>query len=171
MDFDRILFIKRNHPRYPHMCDQYYGFTSVAGGGLFVLSDALADRPKLTNLLADAKVENGPFAGRSLTPGSFLSPELSYDATTVLPAYTENADPELSPAQAEKDRIWSDTNCYHVFKVRADGSQLVQLTDGPSNDFDPCFLPGGRIVFISERRGGYVRCGTRAYNQTVTLHS
>ncbi|MCP4454748.1 MAG: hypothetical protein GY809_25085, partial [Planctomycetes bacterium] len=31
--------------------------------------------------------------------------------------------------------------------------------DGPTNDFDPCYLPGGRVLFISERRGGYLRCG------------
>ena len=68
----------------------------------------------------------------------------------------------LPAAGAEKGRVWKNTNCYHVFRVRADGSRLVQLTDGPFNEFDPCFLPGGRIAFISERRGGYVRCGTRA---------
>jgi len=162
LDFDKILFIKRNHPYYPHICDQYYGFTSVAGGGLFVLEDAFGDHPKLTNLLAGSTVRNGRFRGQELVPGSFLSPELSYDGTTVLFAYTENARPETSSAQAEKDRVWKTINCYHVFKVRADGASLVQLTDGPWNDFDPCFLPGGRIAFISERRGGYVRCGTRA---------
>jgi len=40
-----------------------------------------------------------------------------------------------------------------------DGSELQQLTDGTWNDFDPCWLPNGRIAFISERRGGYLRCG------------
>ncbi len=162
LDIDKILFIKRQHPYYQHICDQYYGFTSTAGGGLFVLEDALGDSPKLTNLLADSKVQNGRFRGQRLVPGSFLSPELSYDGTTILFAYTENADPETSSAQAEKDRRWTTTNCYHLFRVNVDGSGLTQLTDGPWNDFDPCFLPGGRIAFISERRGGYVRCGTRA---------
>ncbi|MCK5558612.1 MAG: hypothetical protein KAJ01_09545, partial [Candidatus Hydrogenedentes bacterium] len=27
------------------------------------------------------------------------------------------------------------------------------------NDFDPCWLPNGRVAMISERRGGYLRCG------------
>lgn len=40
-----------------------------------------------------------------------------------------------------------------------DGSHLEQWADGTGNDFDPCWLPNGRIVFISERRGGYLRCG------------
>ena len=33
------------------------------------------------------------------------------------------------------------------------------LTDGAFNDFDPCFMPSGRLSFITERRGGYLRCG------------
>jgi hypothetical protein len=33
------------------------------------------------------------------------------------------------------------------------------LTDGQWNEFSPCFMPSGRIAFISERRGGYLRCG------------
>jgi hypothetical protein len=44
------------------------------------------------------------------------------------------------------------------------------LTDGPWNDFDPCWLPNGRIAFISERRGGYGRCHGRPV-PTYTLHS
>jgi hypothetical protein len=35
---------------------------------------------------------------------------------------------------------------------------LRQLTDGGFNDFDPCWLPNGRLAFVSERRGGYIRC-------------
>ncbi len=35
----------------------------------------------------------------------------------------------------------------------------MQLTDGKADDFDPCFLPNGRVAFISLRRGGYLRCG------------
>ena len=46
---------------------------------------------------------------------------------------------------------------------------LVQLTDGSWNDFDPCFLPNGRIVFVSERRGGFLRCGR--YCPTYTMFS
>ena len=49
------------------------------------------------------------------------------------------------------------------------GDGLRQLTDGPWNDFDPCVLPNGRIAFISERRGGYLRCGIRP-DPTYTLH-
>ena len=62
---------------------------------------------------------------------------------------------------------WAEGRCYHVFSVNVDGSDLRQLTDGTWNDFDPCWLPNGRIAFISERRGGYLRCGRVCPNYTL----
>ena len=166
LDFNKLLFIKRHRGSLPHICDQYYGFTAVPGGGLFVLSDPFGDRPTLANLLQESEVENGRLAGQQLLFGSVLSPEVSYDGNTILFAYSENREAmrswdEVWPP-SKSSRRWTATNCYHVFKLHADGSRLVQLTDGPWDDFDPCFLPGGRIAFISERRGGYVRCGIRS---------
>ena len=102
----------------------------------------------------------GRLKGRKLAGGSFLSPEVSYDGRTVFFAYSE--------CQG-KDLEWSPTSSYHLFRVGADGTGLVQLTDGPCDDFDPCCLPGGRVAFISERRGGYLRCGRHC--PTYTLFS
>ncbi len=164
LDFDRLLFIKRHHPRGVfHMCDQYYGFNAVPGGGLYVLSDPFGPNPKLIDLLADVTVENGRLKGCTLAPGGFLSPEVSYDGKTILFAYTQGKG---------KDLEWTPQSCYHIFKLELDsakGPRLVQLTDGPWDDFDPCFLPNGRIVFNSERRGGYLRCGRHC--PTYALHS
>jgi hypothetical protein len=165
LDFDRILFVKRH--RLPgemmlgeHMCDQFFGFHAVAGGGLFVLEEPFGESPKARNVLADSVCENGRFRGKKLRPGAFLSPDLSHDAATVLFAYTEG-----EPTRYE----WSPRSTFHVFKVGVDGSGLSQLTDGPTNDFDPCWLPDGRIAFISERRGGYGRCHPRPV-PLFTLH-
>ena len=36
---------------------------------------------------------------------------------------------------------------------------MRQLTDGPFDDFSPRYLPNGRIIFVSTRRGGFHRCG------------
>ena len=163
LDFDELLFLKREHPGGVfHICDQYYGFSAKPGGGLFVLSDPFGENPKLANIVEGARVENGRLQGQELVPGSFLSPELSYDGKTILFAYTENAEAEVFTSERSLHRSWTTTNCYHLFSVNADGTELVQLTDGPWDDFDPCFLPDGRIVFVSERRGGHVRCGIRA---------
>ena len=166
LDFDKILFVTRHDPGgLYHMVHQYYGFCSKLGGGLFVLCDPFSSDPKVVNLLEDSVVEQGRLSGKKLAPGTFLSPDLSYDGQTILFAYTEG----------KADGIeWSPRASYHIFRVGLDGSNLIQLTDGKWNDFDPCFLPNGRIVFITERRGGYLRCGGSAppYDSpTYTLHS
>jgi len=173
LDFDKILFIKRHfNPNSEkagnHMCDQYFGFNAIRGGGMFVLENAFSDAPKAVNLLENSVCSNGRFKGRKLTSdGGFLSPDLSYDGKEILFAFTEIA-------AEEKDRLryrkWTENNTWKIFRVNSDGTDLKQLTDGNVNDFDPCFMPNGRIIFITERRGGYGRCHGRPV-PSFTLHS
>ncbi len=158
LDFNKILFIKRHDAQGVfHMCDQYYGCNAKPGGGLFVLSDPFGPNQALTNVLQNSVVQQGRLAGDTLTEGAFLSPELSYDGKTILFAYTQARAYEKYLGKEAYE--WGPEISYHLFKVGVDGRGLVQLTDGPTNDFDPCYLPGGRVLFISERRGGYLRCG------------
>ncbi len=171
-DIDALLFLTRHDPGGVfHMCDQYYGFNAIPGGGIHVLEAPFGVNPRLRDLLGDTVAASGRLAGQQLAGGSFLSPELSYDAETVYFAYSQATgtpgQPELGTPPPEE--AWTPETSFHLFRVRADGSELVQLTDGPENDFDPCVLPGGRIAFISERRGGYLRCGRHC--PTYTLHS
>ncbi len=181
--FDQILFIKRHRALYNHMCDQYYGMAATPGGGLYILCGAFGPEPKVRDVLANSVVQRGRLKGKALsggptTPppvsfdgmgnrhgqdnggGSFLSPDLSYDARSILFAYVENqGDPRHRHHTDPSQGHWHEGRCYHIFRVNIDGTGLEQLTDGTWNDFDPCFLPNGRIAFISERRGGYLRCG------------
>jgi hypothetical protein len=160
LDFDKLLFIKRHRARYDHMCDQYYGINAVPGGGIYVLHDPFGPTPKLHDVLANSVVERGRLAGRRLEGGSFLSPDLSFDARQIAFAYVECEGPTHHDHHTDPTRgHWSVGRSYHLFKVNVDGTGLEQLTDGTWNDFDPCWLPNGRIAFISERRGGYLRCG------------
>ena len=170
LSFDRILFIKRHRSSFNHMCDQYYGINAPAGGGLYELRDAFGAEPKVHNVLAESTVENGRLKGTKLEGGSWLSPDLSFDGKEVLFAYVECTGDRKHTWHTETDKrgYWSIGRSYHVFKVGADGSALTQLTDGTWNDFDGCFLPNGRVAFISERRGGYLRCGRTC--PTYTLH-
>ena len=186
LDFDRVLFVTHHRAIFNHMCDQYYGMAARPGGGLYVLEDPFGPAPRITNLLADAVVQRGRLKGQRLrsglqtTPiairfdgqgnlhgdtdkaevGSFLAPDLSFDGTRVLFAYVECAGDPIHRLHTDAARgHWAEGRCWHIFRVGIDGSDLVQLTDGTWNDFDPCWLPNGRVVFISERRGGYLRCG------------
>lgn len=183
LDFDDIVFIKRHRALFNHMCDQYYGMAATPGGGLYVLEDAFGPDPRVRDVLADSVVERGRLKGERLrggpstppavrydgmgrrhgpdTGGSFLSPHLSHDAKHILFAYVENrGDPEHRHHTDYPNRgYWHEGRCYHIFRVNVDGTGLEQLTDGTWNDFDPVLMPSGRIVFNSERRGGYLRCG------------
>jgi hypothetical protein len=160
LDFNELMILKRHMARYNHMCDQYYGIRQRPGGGLFVLSDPFGDKPRIRNILDKSVVVSGRLKGKKLTTGSFLSPDLSFDAGKVAFAYVEctgdkKHDYHLDPKRGH----WSKGQSYHVFTVGIDGKNLRMLTDGTWNEFDPCFMPSGRIAFITERRGGYLRCG------------
>ena len=48
---------------------------------------------------------------------------------------------------------------YHLYEINADGSDLRQLTSLPGvSDFDPLYLPDGRIAFSSTREPKYCMC-------------
>lgn len=189
--FDRLVFIKRHRALFDHMCDQFYGMAARPGGGLFVLEHPFGPEPRLHDLLADSVVERGRLQGQklsggpSVTPplrydgegnlngpdhegGAFLSPDLSFNGKTLLFAYVEGRGDKLHQHHTDPTRgHWDEGRCYHIFKVNADGSRLEQVTDGTWNDFDSCWLPNGRIAFISERRGGYLRCGRTCPTYTL----
>ncbi|MHB1036862.1 MAG: HzsA-related protein [Pirellulales bacterium] len=158
LEFDRLLFLKRHDSAgVYHMCDQYYGCNARPGGGLFVLEDPFGPNPRLVNLLENARVSCGRMAGQKLEGGAFLSPEVSFDGRTIYFAWTEAK--AYAKSQGKEIYLWGPEYSHHLFKVGADGGNLVQLTDGAWDDFDPCLLPNGRLAFVTLRRGGYLRCG------------
>lgn len=148
------------------MCDQFFGFNALPGGGIFVLKNAFSDSPKVVDSLNGQKIQNG----QKILDSQFgyLSPELSHDNQTLYFAATDTTSPRWV-AQ------WTDENCFHIYRGKFNPktgllSEITQLTHGAYNEFDPCCLPSGRIAFISERRGGYGRCHPRIV-PTYTLHS
>lgn len=167
LDFDSLLFVGRGNyfgddPTGQHQLSGPLAFCNRVGGGLYMVKD-LKNTAEVVDLLAHSVVQNGVYQGWRLSgKGSFYSPELSYDGQTILFAWSEN---KIARERAGWGlgtvgpiHRWPPENVWHIFKVNVDGSSLTQLTEGPWNDFDPCFLPNGRIVFVSERRGGYIRC-------------
>jgi Hydrazine synthase alpha subunit middle domain len=184
LDFDRVIFMAKHRPMRGdhHMVDQYYGFNARPGGGVLVLEGPFTDEPRVRKILEGATIANGRLAGRTLAGGAFNTLDLDYDGRSILFAWSEcggvpeDASWDGQPWSKEQARAdgkpyyyWSPPTTYHVFRAGVDGSALVQLTDGPWNEFDPCFLPSGRIAFISERRGGFLRCGGNRPNPTYTL--
>ena len=152
------IFIKRHRSHFDHMCDQFYGRSQPAGGGLFVLN---IETGEVRNLLENSAVESGRLKGQKLDKGSFLSPDVSFDGQKIAFAYVE-CEGELHKHIDTLDVTRGHSEIgrsFHIFTCNANGSELRQITDGTWNDFDPCWLPNGRLAFISERRNGYLRCG------------
>jgi hypothetical protein len=141
LNFNELLFATGAPGRWSHMSDQYLGWWSQPGGALYVLEDFKSDRPRLRAVTL------------GLPPGSILRPDLSFDGKKVLFAWCRYY-PGLSewPDKLDKSKLPEDS-FYHLFEVNVDGTGLRQLTRGKYNDFDGRYLPDGRIVFCSTRRG------------------
>ena len=121
-------------------------------GGGPILIRGIKTKAACVQALAGAGVTSGPWKGNELV-GKFSGLELSYDGANLLFAATTDAE------------VW------HVFRFNLATKELLQLTDGPADDFDPHELPSGRIVFTSTRRGGVGRCVLTPQSLTYTLHS
>lgn len=156
LDFDAILVTKRVPGSFNHMSDQYYGWWSRPGGGIYLLKGFKNEEPAL-ECLTESFHELG----------SFLRPALSYDAKKVLFAWCKHhpglaAEPDkLNKANVPEDAF------YHLFEMNIDGSGVRQLTHGKYDDFDGRYLPDGRVVFMSTRRGQFIQAGRESASQTL----
>ena len=125
------------------------------GGGPAILTNFKTNNAKslkIQDVLAGVTVSNGRWKGKPLR-GAFSGLELSYDGTFLLFAATV------------------DRMAWDVFRFTLATKKLEQLTDMPTDDFDPHELPDGRIMFTSTRRGGVGRCNLPPQSATYTLHS
>ena len=158
-----ILFVKQVPSVFSHQLTQYYGACAKPGGGVFVL-----DKPGESMAVRELTAGQLPL-------GSCQTPDVSYDGQRVLFAFC--ATPTAPPNRTTYlDRF------YHVYEMNADGGDwgpvarslpasgklpsgspraagLRQLTNGSFDDFSPRYLPNGKILFLSTRRGGFHRCG------------
>lgn len=73
--------------------------------------------------------------------GSVRDPQLHYDGRKILFSFRK-----------------PDTDYYHLYEINVDGSGLRQITDGPFDDYEPCYLPDGDLVFVSTRCRCWVNC-------------
>jgi len=142
MNTGPLLFAKHVPSFFSHQLTQYYGRCARPGGGLFVLEEP------------GASMKCRPITSGQLPEGSYMQPEVCYDAARILFAFC------AAPSVPNWDNVEEFRGRhYHLFEVHPDGSGLRQLTDGQYDDFSPRELPNEKIVFISTRRGGFHRCG------------
>lgn len=75
--------------------------------------------------------------------GIILDCQVSYDGKRILFSWKRTMD--------EPFGIWS---------IGVDGTGLVRLIDGPSNNMNACWLPDGGIAFLSDRKPAFAYCWT-----------
>lgn len=157
LDFDTIAFVKRAPGQLPHLSDQYYGWWSRPGGGVWLLKDYKTKAPKLKCLT------------ESFQPGNFLRPDLHFDADRLLVAYAQ-----YDPAVSEiKDKLIKpdlpESSFYQIYELKLDGSAPRKITYGRYDDFDARYLPNDDILFISTRKGTFLQ--TTVTNTMKTLNA
>ena len=161
LNFDKLLIGSRADWR------NCVGMSWAAGKGFWIVHEPFGDTPRIVNIFEGKAIARGRYAGQPLTKGVFSSLELSFDAKRILFAWC----PKVPNIMV----FWDPDNVYHIFEADIDGSNCVQLTDGPFPDMDPCYLPSGRIAFTSYRRSPdridmHIRCISGAPS-VYTLHS
>ncbi len=156
LDFDRILFVKRAPGMLPHMSDQFYGWWSRPGGGIYVLEGFKGPSARVRCLTSDWPA------------GSFLRPDLSYDGKRVLFAYCKHYPHVSRMEKVDKTKLPEDA-FYHIFEMDIDGTGVRQLTHGRYDDFDSRYLPSGEIVFLSTRKGQFIQIGKAGTQATCSM--
>jgi hypothetical protein len=73
--------------------------------------------------------------------GNMRDPKVHYNGKTILFSYRKGG-----------------THHYNLYTINADGTDLTQLTHGPWDDVEPCWLPDGGITFCSSRCKRYIGC-------------
>lgn len=155
LDFDDILLVKRAPTMFPHISDQYYGWWARPGGGVCIL-----ERFKE----ADSQVRNLTAAWPA---GNFLQADLSYDATRVLFAYSQY-DPAIADAPNKRDKQYvPEAVFYHLFEMDLATGAYRQMTRGKYDDFDGRYLPSGDVLFLSTRKGQFLRTSAANTQRTI----
>ena len=152
----------------------YYNYDGLHGGGMYVLEEP------------GVSLETRDLIGGSLPQGNYATPALSYDGRTIYFAFCALSQTERTrqstgnhrgfPAAGDvpQQLNYYSTNraCFHIYAVNVDGSNLRQLTTGCQDNFNPCPLPDGTVLFMSSARGGFCRCDNPFEPiPTTTLHS
>jgi len=84
---------------------------------------------------------NEPLELIATPDGQILDSDISYDGKKVVFSMRRG-----------------DRPGYHVYCINIDGTELVQLTDGPWHDYNACWLPDGGIAFLSSREPQFAYC-------------
>jgi len=133
-DVKAIVFLQRT-PRGDQ--GNVFDYTSYAGGGRLVRLEPPSARGVPTTvfptdkLCAQTQIDDGSCQGY-LDSFDIMSYDINFNADRIV----------LSARSSESGR-------YQLFSVATDGSNPLQLTEGGNDYVYPLYLPGGKIMFMS----------------------
>lgn len=107
-------------------------FVKTTASGTLNRNEAPANLYKLSPITPDGVVS--PIT--NFTGANICDPAVSFDGKKILFS--------MRPSGSGDHNIW---------EIDADGTHLRQVTSGGGDDFDPLYLPDGRIAFTSTRSG------------------
>ncbi|MDP6636021.1 MAG: hypothetical protein QGG42_14070 [Phycisphaerae bacterium] len=148
LNFKELLFVRRNWPKWNHQCSHRVGEAQQPGANICVLSP-LAPDGRVRNVLS------GKYAN-----GGIGRPDLSYDGRRIVFPYASRRPKATSYGYGKPDIRGGACLPYDIYEAGLDGKNPKRLTNDPKNeDTEPCYLPDGRIAFMSSRAGRLVQCG------------
>jgi hypothetical protein len=142
---DSMLVIQR-HELNPSHVYTYHAEGYREGGGLYVL-EPTPDGPRLKQLIDSPD-------------GQILDCALSYDGREVLFSWKRGGRPHDQQFDRTLAPDDNPDHMYKIYRMNVDGTDLTCLTDGASNNFNPCWLPDGDIAFLSDRKSAFAYCFT-----------
>lgn len=138
-----LLFLKHVPSIMSHQLTQMYGYCARPGGGIYLLTEP------------GVSMQTRDLTPAALTPGNFMTPEIACDAQQVFFAYCP-----VSTAPSGWDFNDQTRHLrYHLYELSLSSGEVRPLTRGDTDNFSPVVLPGGDLLYVSTRRGGYHRCG------------
>ncbi len=157
LDFESIAFVKRVPTQFPHLSDQYYGWWTRPGGGVFVL-DGFKSTDSTTRCLSPG-----------FPTGNFLRPDLDFDGKRLIVAYAKYY-PEVAEVQDKVTKPnMPEDSFYQLYEIDLASGAARRVTHGRYDDFDGRYLSDGRILFLSTRKGTFLQC--TAENTAKTLEA
>jgi hypothetical protein len=176
LDFDAVIFNTFQHQIEKNNImnhDQDVGYSAAPGGGVGVVTGWRTGRPTGRNLLHGVTIDNGPYQGLEISAagGSFNSFDLSFDGRQIVFAWSRRGPNPWQTWTPFESEFWIEDNTFHLFVFRIGSTTCRQLTFGNRSDHSPCWLPDGRIAFMSERRNTTARCAASRHQPTSAMYS
>jgi len=176
LNFDQIIFNTFEHQIQKNNImnhDQDVGYSAAPGGGIGVIQGFKTDHPFGWNMMEGVTIQNGPYKGLDISQarGSFNSFDLSFDAKRIVFSWTRRGENPWDTWTPFESEFWIQDNAFHLFTFDIGNTECTQLTFGNRSDHSPCWLPNGRIVFMSERRNTTARCAASRHQPTSAMYS